>query len=157
MLMVHTEKTPNSPIPLKKEEYHFEVENLSATADGKFVHSYGTEGQYSHVYGDLPAWARTTEKANQILDGSSNPTILRENFDKLYNAAETDYLKGNGSTLETKSIAETIQNQDDRERLINICQLKISDEEKSNQGDAMSGTHNSQLIKLHAIIEALKP
>jgi hypothetical protein len=117
--MTYTQKTQAPPSTYDKE-HHFKIKNLTVTPEGKLCHRYGTDGKYSLVYDTLPAWARTTEKANQILDGSIDPATLRQNFDKLYLAAQTDYMSGSKADTNTKLIAETIHNQDDKDRLIDI-------------------------------------
>ena len=154
--MIHTQKTQPAPNPDGKD-YHFKVKNLTVTPEGKFCHTYGIDGKYSLVYDTLPSWARTTEKANQILDGSTDPKNLRQNFDKLYQAAETDYMSGSKTDTNTKLIAETIHNQDDKDRLIDICQLRIADEERNAHGAPMAGALCSETIKFGKIIAALKP
>ena len=103
-----------SSIEAGEKEYYFKLENLTITTDGKYCHSYGADNQYQLIYNTLPAWARTIEKINHILDQSIDPPALRRDFDALYLAAQDDYMRNDRQGTQTKLGANKIVNQNNK-------------------------------------------
>jgi hypothetical protein len=140
--------------------YHYTSDNV-VCENGTWVVTYPN---LVNRFSSPPAWLKTQERINLILDEAAgagrDPAALRKTIDGLFSAATRDYFEhskfGSRNTGNTQEYVEKYVARDDTQSLITIFELRARDNELSSGNCPMAQAYCSESYKYSRILSCLR-